>query len=297
MRESIVCLLVLGAVLYAPTLNGQDEFPRRKVLVEENRSEEFQVIAAKIADPGTPLIKDRDLKRSDIYFRLTDRSYVIDKEGRLKKKSALGGTPYVFFTVPEAGYGRSLYGLYSDLGYGAEDILAQRNKNMVALVIRYKSEIAFSKTRDGQGDLKGKRYDKFVYVPTWKNAFSLFSRLAENEDDPDPMNPFPISFGNNKAAREMAEHFPANRRLHIAQLPYPLLRMAGGPDWTYRQMLDTKMSMNSHFRGVGITENTLSPADERKGLPEFIGPNRWLDDVSEFAVIDMGRMEFREVHD
>ncbi|MDF1713563.1 MAG: hypothetical protein P1U90_15090 [Akkermansiaceae bacterium] len=55
--------------------------------------------------------------------------------------------------------------------------------------------------------------------------------------------------------------------------------------------------MNSHFRGVGVTENTLSPANDRKGLPEFVGPNRKLSDLAEFAVIDIGKMEFKEVHD
>jgi len=73
--------------------------------------------------------------------------------------------------------------------------------------------------------------------------------------------------------------------------------MAGGPDWDYRQLLENKMGMNSHFRGVGITENTLSPSDNRKGLPEFVGPTRQLQDLQDYAVIDLGRMEFKEVHD
>ena len=57
------------------------------------------------------------------------------------------------------------------------------------------------------------------------------------------------------------------------------------------------MNMNSHFRGVGLTENTLSPADDRRGVPEFVGPNRTLDGLQEYAVIDVGRMKFQEVHD
>jgi hypothetical protein len=76
-----------------------------------------------------------------------------------------------------------------------------------------------------------------------------------------------------------------------------LLRAAGGPDWQYRSLLETKLGLNSHFRGVGITENTLSPADSRKGLPEFVGPTMRLRELEEYAVIDLGRLEFVEVHD
>jgi hypothetical protein len=78
-------------------------------------------------------------------------------------------------------------------------------------------------------------------------------------------------------------------------LPYAILRAAGGPDWQYRQLLENKMGMNSHFRGVGITENTLSPGNDRTGLPEYVGPNRKFSELASYAVIDLGRMEFKEV--
>ncbi|MCA8992875.1 MAG: hypothetical protein KDA88_12880 [Planctomycetaceae bacterium] len=283
-------LIALSAV----PLNAQDAFPPRQVLGEQIQTDEFRQIVQAICNPATELTPDSNLARSDIYFRLTERKYAVSADNKLNTQAALGGSPYVFLTVPQVGFGRSLYGVYSDLGYDAEGVLQQRGKHMVALVIRYDSEIKFSPERNGLGSLRNDDFDQYVYVPTWRNGFRLFSRLAS--EAPDPKNPAHMTFQDD-ADRDMARYFPADRRQHLAELPYPLLRMAGGPDWEYRQLLENKMGMNSHFRGVGITENTLSPADNRTGVPEFVGPNRRLADLIEYAVIDFGRMEFTEVHD
>ncbi|MBC7967780.1 MAG: hypothetical protein H7Z17_17855, partial [Fuerstia sp.] len=139
-------------------------------------------------------------------------------------------------------------------------------------------------------------FRKYVYVPTWKNGFALLADLAGETPPPNSRGPQYMQF-DDEATRDVARYFPAERRTQIALLPYELLRAAGGPDWDYRQLLETKMSMNSHFRGVGITENTLSPSNDRKGLPEFVGPNLSLNALQDYAVIDIGRMEFTEVHD
>jgi hypothetical protein len=72
-------------------------------------------IVEAICQPDTPRIPDTELKRSEIYFRLTNRKYVL-KDGQANPEALLGGSPYVFFTVPETGFGRSLYGVYSDFG-------------------------------------------------------------------------------------------------------------------------------------------------------------------------------------
>lgn len=286
--------IFLNPFLPTETAVCQESYPARKIIGDQIQTAEFRQIVNEFCDPATKMIPDTDLKRSNVYFRFSERKYVI-KGDKLNKQAAVGGSPYVFLTVPQTGFGRSLYEIYSDLGYDAEGILKQRNRNMVAIVFRYKSEIKFSLERDGHGSLDKSDFDQYVYVPTWKNAFALFSRLA-GDATPDPKNPFPLRF-NDQSNRNLAQFFPADRRKHISTLPYPLLRMAGGPDWVYRQLLESKMSMNSHFRGVAITENTLSPADDRKGVPEFVGPNRAMDGLQEYAVIDVGRMEFREVHD
>ncbi|MDA7881088.1 hypothetical protein N9A94_02160 [Akkermansiaceae bacterium] len=56
------------------------------------------------------------------------------------------------------------------------------------------------------------------------------------------------------------------------------------------------MGMITHFKGVGITGNTLLPVDNRYGVPVFVCPSRSLDQLQEFAVIDIGKMVFQEGH-
>lgn len=290
----VVVFVIFGAS--ARSALAEESYPQRKVIGIKSAGAGFEEVVKKICDPDSKMIPDDRLERSNIYFRLTNRDYVL-KDGKFNPNAILGGGSYVFMTVPEAGFGRSLYGIYSDLGYDAEGILRQRDVHMVALVIRYDPEdVRFSPARGGLGELSGEDYNRFVYVPTWRNGFKLFARLAEKEQKPDPKNPSIMKF-NSEADRDLALFFPAERRKHISNLPYTLLRVVGGPDWNYRQLLENKMSMNSHFRGVGVTENTLSPANDRKGLPEFVGPNRKLSDLAEFVVIDIGKMEFKEVHD
>lgn len=291
-------IAAVTAVLFVATSGdsiAQQPFPKRKVLGMQSKSRDFEQVVAKICDPGTAMLPDRQLKRSDIYMRLTERRFV-RPAGKFEPSSYLGGKPYVFLTVPQAGFGRSLYGIYSDLGYDAEGILRQRNKQMVALVFRYAKDVRFSDERNGSGPLETGGFKKFVYAPTWLNSFQLFQRLASEKVPDDAPAVLYLAFDND-SDRDLARYFPAERRTHIRQLPYALLRIAGGPDWEYRQLLDSKMGMNSHFRGVGITENTLSPADNRAGVPEFVGPNRLLAELQDYAVIDLGKMAFEEVHD
>lgn len=72
--------------------------------------------------------------------------------------------------------------------------------------------------------------------------------------------------------------------------------MSGGADWEYRSLLMRCLSLNDHFSGTGFTENTLSPGDDRKGLPEFVGPDRPLSGLASWAIIEFGSLEFEEVH-
>lgn len=302
LRFAVVPAILLLALLSTGGAFGQGSYSKRKVLGEiQSTSPDFQQVVSAICDPGTEMVPDAELERSEIYFRLTERRFVLDAQGKVKEDAFLGGTPYVFLTVPQAGFGRSLYGIYSDLGYDAEGILKQRGVEMVALVIRYQPEIRYLGEKKGGGPLAGADFKKYVYTPTWANAFALFARLAGETAPASPSgksayNPLVMQF-DNEAQRELARFFPAERRSHLTLLPYNLLRAAGGPDWEYRQLLESKMSMNSHFRGVGLTENTLSPADNRQGLPEFVGPNRQFKELQDYAVIGIGRMEFTEVHE
>ena len=95
----------------------------------------------------------------------------------------------------------------------------------------------------------------------------------------------------------MIGYFSGERRNQIKNLPYAILRSLGGPDWEYRKLMESQLGANSHFRGVGVTMNTLSPADGRKGVQEFLGPNRKIGELPEVAIIDLGRVRFVEVHD
>ena len=226
-KLTLPALLAIFLTPLLPTKNAicQESYPARTVIGEQIQTGEFRRIVKEICDPATKMVPDTDLKPSNVYFRLTERKYVLNGD-KLNKQAALAGSPYVFLTVPQAGVGRSLYEIYSDLGYDAEGILRQRNKNMVALVLRYKPEIKFSRERDGTGSLDKNDFDQYVYVPTWKNAFTLFSRLA-GDPSPDSKNPSLMRF-SDESNRNLAKFFPADRRTYISQLPYPLLRTAGG---------------------------------------------------------------------
>ncbi len=285
-------LLLTGA---ATTARAQS-YPERPVLAMKSSSADFRALVAKIRSPATKPIPDVDLRRSDTYFRLTQKAYVLN-HGVVDPTNVLGGTPYVFLTVPEAGFGRSLYDLYADLGYTATDVLNQRKVKMVALVVRYQDRIKFSDVRDADGPLKQADFKNYVYTPTWANGMQLFARLAAV---PFPANPTKadqyLYLNLPKNQQQLAMYFQQQRRERIARLPYRVLRMEGGSDWQYRQLLETSMSMNSHFRGVGRTENTLHPASDQSGLPEFVGPNLMLSDLKDYAVIDMGQLEFVESH-
>ncbi len=288
---------VLCALLAAwPSFGTADDmpFPARTVIHSQIETGAFEAIVQKIIDPQTEIVPDTDLTPSDYYFRLTRRLFVFDRAGAFSAESHLGGSPYVFLTVPQVAYGRSLYGIYSDLGYDAESVLRQRGARMAAFVFRYENGITLSDKRNG--DLDKSRYRSFVYVPTWKNAFSLFSLLAGEVPDAGGDAFMSLRF-DSESDQNLARFFPDGHQRQVAVLPYVVLRAAGGPNWQYRKLLESKMGMNAHFRGVGITENTLSPADSRKGAREFVGPNRKLKNLREYAVIDMGHMEFVEVHD
>lgn len=292
--------IVTLALLAASTSPAKAQtYPRRPVLRRVVRSADFERIVEQIVDPRTRPIGDVQLKRSDVYFRLTQKAYVLtDGLMPVEPTSVIGGTPYCFLTVPQAGFGRSLYDLYADLGYTAEDVLNQRNVKMVALVFRYPDRVQYSRVRNGDGPLRRDDFKNYVYTPTWANGMQLFAKLApEKPTNKKNANDRYLYLGLSQSQQRLAMYFQQQRRDRIASLPYVLLRMEGGPDWQYRQLLESKMSMNSRFRGVGRTENTLNPASDRAGLPEFVGPNMMLQDLKEYAVIDMGQLKFVESHD
>ena len=135
--------VLLTVLSFSKPVDAQNTYAERKLIAIQSDSADFRQIIDAIRNPATKMVPDVDVKPSDIYFRLNDNAFT--------DESWLGGSPYVFLTVPQAGFGRSLYEVYSDLGYDAESVLKQRNQHMVALVLRYKTDIRFSETRDGHG--------------------------------------------------------------------------------------------------------------------------------------------------
>ncbi len=262
----------------------------RRILYQTNATPELKAILGRLLQPSTEGIRDADMPdRSRFFLRLTEARFIVDDQGHLRPDARLAGNPFVFLTVPEAAYGRTLYQLYSDLGYSAESVLRQRGVPMVALILRYSTEVRVPDPWEGPS---GRDWNSCVYQPAWDTIFELFARLAD-ETREGKYTQLPDLTPHE---RSLARFLPAARRQAVATLPYPLLRMAGGPDWEYRSLLETHLSINAHFRGTGFTENTLSPGDGRLGLPEFVGPNREMGRLAEFAVVDLGHLEFEEVH-
>jgi hypothetical protein len=286
------CALLVLLLVPAALAETAPPFSGRAVLYQKASTADFKAVVRGFTNPHEAMVPDRELKPSGIYLRLTPRVYAIDDKGQLKANAVLGCKPFVFMTVAQAGFGRSLYDIYADIGYDATEILGQRGVAMVALLFRYRDAVTLSPVRDGKLEPNIREH---VYVPVWRNAFALFSRLAE-ETPPAGGNPC-MSLSLKPHEADLARYFVPSGLERISRMPYALLRALGGPDWEYRQLLESKMGMNAHFLGTGITENTLSPADQRKGLPEFVGPNRVIAELPEAAVIDLGHMEFVEVHE
>ena len=262
----------------------------RRILFQTNSTPELKAILGRLLQPSTEWVRDADMPdRSSFFLRLTEARFIVDGTRHLRTDARLAGNPFVFLTVPEAAYGRTLYQLYSDLGYTAESVLRQRGVPMVAVILRYPTGV---RVPDPWESPTGTDWDSRVYRPTWDTVFDLFARLA-GESRAGEYVQFAVL---TPYERSLARFLPSARRQAVASLPYPLLRMAGGPDWEYRSLLETHLSINSHFRGVGFTENTLSPGDGRLGLPEFVGPNWELRHLAESAVVDLGHLEFEEIH-
>ncbi|MBN8246412.1 MAG: hypothetical protein J0L84_03095 [Verrucomicrobia bacterium] len=264
----------------------------RRTLGSDRVSAELAQLLQQLRSPATPRVRDRSLPdRPHFFLRLSETRYWVSPDGRMRPEARLGGTPFVFLTVAEAGLGRSLFGLYADLGYGAESVLRQRRVPMAAVVFRYPAGVRIPRPWQPP---EGPDWRQQVYQPTWDTLMDLFAQLAGDTDAQGAFLEFPDL---RPGERNLVRFLPPRPRQQVATLPYELLRLAGGPDWEYRALLETHLSVNPHFRGTGITQNTLSPDDGRLGVPEFVGPNALLTDLAEWAVVDLGHLEFEEIHD
>jgi hypothetical protein len=203
-------------------------------------------------------------------------------------------------TIPECVDGRSLLEIYEDIGYEAENIIRwQRNEDIITVVLHYPEEIAVSAVRDGR---LPDDWDRKVYVPTWDNVFALLSQLADSATvEPYKQGEFAPDqlFFRSLAEKAVVIGFPEAGQARIRTASYTGLRAVGGADWTYRQLLENKLSIFEHFWGNGRTHNEVRDPEGLQpdaGLLEFVGPNRKIKTLPEVVIIHLDRLTIEDTH-
>ncbi len=297
-RHAMLWIVTLCLLLVMPALAlAQAAAEGRTLLYPANAgelSEELQDIVNKIIDPSTPKVWMNEMAPGKYFARLTEKRFIFSSDGTKSDKAVLGVKPFVFITVPQTFYGRQLFEGYSSLGYGVESVLANHRKHQTLMVFRYPDEVQLSPVLNGK--IPDKNFRSYIYVPVWPNVFPLFTRLArQSVVATGGFHPYDVVFSNQRE-RMFVLSFPKAGRDRIRIATYTELEAAGGADFVYRNLLDSKMSMNNHFLGTGKTKNTVLGGE---GVLEFIGPNMrvftpYSNDkhniaaLPEVAVIDMG---------
>ncbi len=273
----------------------------RELLYPETLSGRLQEIASNIQNIRQPEIPYPDLPAETEYFvRIAPRSHILTENNTIKDDAILGTKPFVFLTIPQGIYGKSLLDVYLDIGYETEDIIRwQCGKDMVAIVFRYSENIRYSNVKDGQ---LPEKWNNKVYSTTWDNMFSLFSRLADEaviipgkkgEFAPEKM------FFRNNALISFVSGFPEAGKQKIKTTGYAVLKAAGGANWTYRNLLEKKLSLFEHFRGNGFTLNEIKDPEgvqDKSGMPEFAGPNMKVRNLPEKAIIHLGKLKVEDTY-
>lgn len=294
----LVVLLIGVVVASAP---GPALAADRVLITEKDASHALKQIVATLQDTTTASIPYEDLTRTSDYFvRIAPRKYVVTPDNEIANSAILGTKPFVFLTTPESVYGKSLLEIYLDIGYEAEDIIRwQRDQDMVAIVFRYPQTIRVSDVRDGA---LPEGWRQMVFAPTWDNIFVLFDKLAaEATIAPDTQGEFQPEnlFFRSEPERYFVLGFPADAKGRMKTLGYADMRALGGADWTYRRLLENKLSVFEHFRGNGRTLNEIVDPDGTKhdeGLLEFVGPNKKVKELAEVAVVHLGTLTIADTY-
>jgi len=273
----------------------------RTILFTKDLSASLTQMVAKVANLGTPAVPYADLTRTSVYFvRIAPRKVILDEHDQIKDGAILGTKPFVFVTTPESVYGKSLLDIYLDIGYEAEDIIHwQRGVDMVALVFRFPDGVAISDVTDGA---LPENWRSSVFVPTWKNTIALFNKLAtEASVEPDKKGEFAPEklFFRSESERDTVLGLRPASRKRIMSSSYAGLQAAGGADWTYRDLLEKKLSVFEHFRGTGRTQNEVvdrNGSEPLTGLLEFVGPNQKIKDLPELAIVHLGALTMEDTY-
>jgi hypothetical protein len=231
-----------------------------------------------------------------VFLRVVSKRHILDGEA-LRDNAWLGVRPFVFLTVPETAYGKTLAELFSAIGYSADEVLShQVGEEKVALVFTYPEGIPPQPHRHGE---LPDEWERKVYVPTWDILFALTEKLiVENQFEVDPSGKgfFPTKLLlRDQREKLFVLGYPEAGKQRIKKVDYDSLRIGGGADWEYRAILERSMSAASHFRGNGFTQPTFGPRPlPQQGYPEFLGPNAPLRELAALAVIYLGRLRLTE---
>jgi hypothetical protein len=231
-----------------------------------------------------------------IFLRVVSKKYVLDG-AKLRQNAWLGSRPFVFLTLPETLYGKTLAETFSDIGYSADEVLsAEVGEEKVALVFAYPEGITLHPHRGGE---LPDSWERKVYVPTWDNLFALAERLVRaGRVEIDPMGqrftPDRLRLRGERE-RHFVLGFPEAGKRRIKANGYAVLREIGGADWEYRALLERSLSAAEHFSGDGYIRPTFGrrPLPPR-GFPEFLGPNLPIEQTAALAVIYLGKLQITE---
>ena len=302
----LICLLVL--LIFTGPLHAQ----QREVLFKNYSSPEMQKLVNSLLNPHYPQVGLGQFPVPKHYFvRITERQFVIGDDKKFNPDATLASSArvFAFLTTPEGFFGKSLVQIFGDIGYEAEDMIAnQSDKEMVVMLFRYRDDISVSEVKNGNF---GADWRNGIYSTTWDNMFGLFSRLVEDQNSaackqqPRPALYICLASGD----RDLVMRFSPAQKQQLREQTYQALKAKAGMSnasdqdkrlWQYRALLERNLSMFEHFRGDGYTENEIVDlqlgidSDRRlesgRRLPEVVGPNKKLSDLKELAVISLGRM-------
>jgi hypothetical protein len=308
-RHRLAWLTLVAALAAAALVVGQGttrevqkpaKVAGRKLLYPsraEDVPESLRPFVTRLLDPKQGTVDAADAKPSGVFARVVTRKYVLDGKG-LKKGGMLGTGPFVFVTLPEALYDRSLLQVFSMIGYRAEDVLtAECGQEKVIVVFRWEKDVLLHPGRDGR---LPEAWHRATYSTTWDNLFALVEKMASDRDRhyiKEKGKPRCFSKLEFRSAKEVAFvlGYPDAGKKRIKGSSYYALREVKGADWEYRKFLKRAMGAAEHFSGDGRSKPTiLYKGKLPKGFPEFIGPNREVTALPEVAVIGLGALRIGE---
>jgi hypothetical protein len=274
----------------------QPKPPTRELLFPANAEDtpaSLRPFVAKLLAADQAPVDAADVKPSGVFARVVTRKYVLEN-GALKKGGTLGTRPFIFATLPEALYGRSLLQVFSAIGYSADQVLTgELGEEKVVVVFRWEEKITIHPGRDGN---LPETWQTCVCPATWDNIFSLVDNMANDKDwnyvreETKPPVLTKLQLRSPKEGQFLLG-FPDAGKHRIKSSTYYSLRDAKGADWEYRQFLDRSMGVAEHFTGDGTSKPTITGSGKPPvGFPEFVGPNREVTALPEVAVVGLGAL-------